>query len=90
MVVKSNITLFSVSLKGQRLQLFLYEHLAKSLPFALRASGCKIDFVTGGLVASECRELDSMNSLINYSQIMAPHKSRLLFTENLMFVWCRT
>ena len=89
MVVKSNVTLFSVSFSGQSLQMFLYELLVKSLPFALRAPGCKIDFVTGGLVAGESRELDSMNSLISYSQIVAPHKS-LLFTENLVFIWCCT
>lgn len=61
-----------------------------NLSFTLRGPGCKIDFVTGGLVASECRELGSMDSLISDSQIVALHKSRLLFTENLMFMWCWT
>lgn len=49
--------------------MFPYELLVKSLPFALRAPGCKTDFVTGGPVGSKCRGLDSMNSLVSYSQI---------------------
>jgi len=65
MVVESNVTLFSVSSSEQSLQMFPYELLVKSFPFALMASGCKMDFVTGGLVASECRVLGSMDGLIS-------------------------
>lgn len=76
MVVKSSVTLVSVSFSGQSLQMFPCELLMKSLSFALSAPGCKIDGEAEGLVASECRELDSVNSL-SYSEIMAPHKSQL-------------
>lgn len=65
------------------LQIFQYELLVKYLPFALGASGCKISFVTG-LAASECRDLDSINTLIIYSQIVAPYKSQQLFAETVI------
>lgn len=46
------------TIQWTNLQIFQYELPVRSLPFALRAPGCKIAFVTGGLAASGCRDLN--------------------------------